>query len=217
MTIQQKKQRLSTVLATILFGIMTFGVLMSPNWFRQFDIFFQQLIQHRGTFTTLFFTYITQAGNMTAIIVVSVIVSIFLAYKHCYRELLFLFVNIILSAGIITQVLKHMITRVRPQPQLIQESGYSFPSGHSMAAILLYGSLIILINYHLKPSLFKTASVIVLTSLIIIIPISRVYVNVHYPSDILAGLSLGYVLLFISKYLIFDLKSDTGVLHDSHK
>lgn len=217
MTIQQKKQRLSTVLATILFGIMTFGVLMSPNWFRQFDIFFQQLIHHRGTFTTLFFTYITQAGNMTAIIVVSVIVSIFLAYKHCYRELLFLSVNIIFSAGIITQVLKHMITRVRPQPQLIQESGYSFPSGHSMAAILLYGSLIILINYHLKPSLFKTASVIVLTSLIIIIPISRVYVNVHYPSDILAGLSLGYVLLFISKYFIFDLKSATGVLHDSHK
>ena len=86
-----------------------------------------------------------------------------------------------------------------------------------MAAILLYGSLIILINYHLKPSLFKTASVIVLTSLIIIIPISRVYVNVHYPSDILAGLSLGYVLLFISKYFIFDLKSATGVLHDSHK
>ena len=204
MTIQQKKQRLSTVLATILFGIMTFGVLMSPNWFRQFDIFFQQLIQHRGTFTTLFFTYIT-------------IVSIFLAYNHCYRELLFLSVNIIFSAGIITQVLKHMITRVRPQPQLIQESGYSFPSGHSMAAILLYGSLIILINYHLKPSLFKTASVIVLTSLIIIIPISRVYVNVHYPSDILAGLSLGYVLLFISKYFIFDLKSPTGVLHDSHK
>ncbi|MCT3038838.1 phosphatase PAP2 family protein [Leuconostoc mesenteroides] len=217
MTIQQKKQRLSTVLATILFGIMTFGVLMSPNWFRQFDIFFQQSIQHRGTFTTLFFTYITQAGNMTTIIVVSVIVSIFLAYKHCYRELLFLSVNIIFSAGIITQVLKHMITRVRPQPQLIQESGYSFPSGHSMAAILLYGSLIILINYHLKPSLFKTASVIVLTSLIIIIPISRVYVNVHYPSDILAGLSLGYVLLFISKYFIFDLKSATGVLHDSHK
>ncbi|KDA51857.1 hypothetical protein L963_012 [Leuconostoc mesenteroides subsp. cremoris T26] len=190
---------------------------MSPNWFCQFDIFFQQLIQHRGTFTTLFFTYITQAGNMTVIIVVSVIVSIFLAYKHCYRELLFLSVNIIFSAGIITQVLKHMITRVRPQPQLIQESGYSFPSGHSMAAILLYGSLIILINYHLKPSLFKTASVIVLTSLIIIIPISRVYVNVHYPSDILAGLSLGYVLLFISKYFIFDLKSATGVLHDSHK
>ncbi|WP_273709717.1 phosphatase PAP2 family protein [Leuconostoc mesenteroides] len=217
MTIQQKKQRLSTVLATILFGIMTFGVLMSPNWFRQFDIFFQQSIQHRGTFTTLFFTYITQAGNMTTIIVVSVIVSIFLAYKHCYRELLFLSVNIIFSAGIITQVLKHMITRVRPQPQLIQESGYSFPSGHSMAAILLYGSLIILINYHLKPSLFKTASVIVLTSLTIIIPISRVYVNVHYPSDILAGLSLGYVLLFISKYFIFDLKSATGVLHDSHK
>ncbi|WP_273947832.1 phosphatase PAP2 family protein [Leuconostoc mesenteroides] len=217
MTIQQKKQRLSTVLATILFGIMTFGVLMSPHWFRQFDIFFQQSIQHRGTFTTLFFTYITQAGNMTTIIVVSVIVSIFLAYKHCYRELLFLSVNIIFSAGIITQVLKHMITRVRPQPQLIQESGYSFPSGHSMAAILLYGSLIILINYHLKPSLFKTASVIVLTSLIIIIPISRVYVNVHYPSDILAGLSLGYVLLFISKYFIFDLKSATGVLHDSHK
>ncbi|MGQ2285923.1 phosphatase PAP2 family protein [Leuconostoc suionicum] len=217
MTIQQKKQRLSTLLATILFGIMTFGVLISPNWFRQFDIFFQQLIQHRGTFATLFFTHITQAGNMTAIIVVSVIVSIFLAYKHYYRELLFLSVNIVLSAGIITQLLKHVITRVRPQPQLIQESGYSFPSGHSMAAILLYGSLIILINYHLKQSLFKTASVIILTSLIIIIPISRVYVNVHYPSDVLAGLSLGYMLLFISKYFIFDLKSATGVLHDSHK
>ncbi|QEA59584.1 phosphatase PAP2 family protein [Leuconostoc koreense] len=217
MTIQQKKQKLSTMLAAILFGIMMFGVLKNPNWFRQFDIFFQQLIQQRGDLTTLFYTHITLFGNMSTIIVVSVVVGIFLAYKHYYRDILFLSVNIIFSAGLITQVLKQVITRVRPQPQLIPENGYSFPSGHSMVAILLYGSLIILINYHLKPSLFKTLSIIVLTSLIIIIPISRVYINVHYPSDVLAGLSLGYVLLLISKYFIFDLKSATGVLHDSHK
>ena len=100
-----------------------------------------------------------------------------------------------------TQVIKRIVQNPRPLPQLVTESGYSFPSGHTMIAILLYGSLIIIVHAYLHNNWLKYIILLTLSVLIILIPLSRIYVNVHYPSDILAGLSLGYGLLMTSQYI----------------
>lgn len=82
---------------------------------------------------------------------------------------------------------------------LVEESGYSFPSGHSFVSIAFYGFLIyLIINSKLKKQT-KIVLSIVLASLILLIGISRIYLGVHYPSDVTAGFIGGaiYLMIFI--------------------
>ena len=103
----------------------------------------------------------------------------------------------VIGAGVIIQGIKLLVHRPRPQAvphsfqPLIHETGYSFPSGHSLIAMVVYG----LLGYFLL-HLFKnrTARLIVrvVTVLVVFcIGASRVYVGVHYPTDVLAGWTAG--------------------------
>ncbi|WP_010008040.1 phosphatase PAP2 family protein [Leuconostoc fallax] len=116
-----------------------------------------------------------------------------------------LLVNTIIFSGLVTIVVKQIIMRARPTPQLILEHGFSFPSGHAMVSILFYGTLFLIIYREYRVLLIKRFLLTLLAMLMLIIPISRVYINVHYPSDILAGISLGFILLYISSHYLFKL------------
>ena len=78
---------------------------------------------------------------------------------------------------------------------LIDESGYSFPSGHSMISIAFYGFLIYVGYKLIKNKWVRVTYITTLCLLIATIAFSRLYFGVHYPTDILAGLTIGYVLL----------------------
>ncbi len=99
----------------------------------------------------------------------------------------------VVGAGLIIQGIKLEFHRPRPtlfQP-LLHESGYSFPSGHSLIAIVVYGLLGYFATHVLK-GYGKRSLVIAVTVLIVVaIGVSRPYVQVHYPSDVLAGWTAG--------------------------
>ena len=80
---------------------------------------------------------------------------------------------------------------------IIEESGYIFPSGHSMASMAFYGFIIFLVWKYVKTNK-KWIYTIVLSLLILLIGISRIYLGVHYASDVLAGfiLTLAYLIIF---------------------
>lgn len=103
--------------------------------------------------------------------------------------------------GMINLILKNILQRPRPtEYRLIYESGYSFPSGHSMASMAFYGFLIYLIYKYVKSRKVKWSLIILLTILIITIGVSRIYLGVHYTSDVIAGFlaSLMYLILYTS-------------------
>lgn len=109
------------------------------------------------------------------------------------RGAVWIFPIAILGAGVIIQSVKLLVHRPRPSSftPLLHESGYSFPSGHSLIAMVVYG----LLGYF-SLGLFKNRAarliVRILTVLIIVsIGVSRVYVGVHYPTDVLAGWTAG--------------------------
>ena len=98
-------------------------------------------------------------------------------------------------------VLKQIVQRPRPtEYRIVNETGYSFPSGHSMVSMAFYGFLIYLIYKYVKNKYLKIGLITFLSILIISIGISRIYLGVHYTSDVMAGfcISVSYLVLYVS-------------------
>ena len=144
--------------------------------------------------------FITNLGGvwwLITLIIISLIICIILKRKLIG---LFIVLNIMISSGL-NQLLKHIVQRPRPtEYRLIDESGYSFPSGHSMVSAAVYGLFIYLIFKNVKNKYIKCFSIIALSVLIILIGGSRIYLGVHYTSDVLAGflISISYLVIYTS-------------------
>lgn len=95
-------------------------------------------------------------------------------------------------------LLKIIVQRKRPiENILISETGYSFPSGHSMVSMAFYDFLIYLILHKVKNKFLKYMITIILLLLILLIGISRIYLGVHYASDVIGGFLVGMIFLIL--------------------
>lgn len=139
--------------------------------------------------------FITNFGGAIWLLVFSTILFIFIKNKKIG---ICIYANLFLSTGL-NQILKRIVQRPRPTEfRLIDETGYSFPSGHSMVSAAFYGLLIYIIFKKVKNTYLKTFLISLLILLIIAIGTSRIYLGVHYTSDVLAGflISISYLIVF---------------------
>lgn len=122
-------------------------------------------------------------------------------------------INLCTATGL-NLILKSLLQRQRPTEfRIINETGYSFPSGHSMISMAFYGFIIYLIYEKVKNKYIKWTSITLLSILIVMIGFSRIYLGVHYVSDVLAGFlfSIAYLIVYIgiiNKYLFKGVISD---------
>ncbi len=145
--------------------------------------------------TTIIAKIITTIGSSYVIIPVYIISVVCLWKKKIGK---YIGVNLIIIF-FSNQLLKNIIQRPRPEGfRIVEQSGYSFPSGHSMVSMAFYGLFIYLIHKKVKNPIIKWTYNIALSLLIILIGLSRIYLGVHYASDVVAGfcLSISYLLLF---------------------
>ena len=169
---------------------------------KQFDL---KIIENSEIFRTPLFTKImvgiTYLANWQVILIGLIVCSlIFITYKK-YDYLKLLIVSV-LGGQLIVEVMKHFVQRTRPNVfQLIPETGFSFPSGHVFAAVYFYGLLSYLLFKQSKNKLQKV--IITLVALIIILGIgfSRIYLGVHWISDVITSYVLG--LIWVTILLIF--------------
>jgi undecaprenyl-diphosphatase len=103
------------------------------------------------------------------------------------------------GAGICTYVLKHVFRRERPSvvPQLVEVSGFSYPSGHSLAATSFFLLLMFLAWRHYTSWRSRVVLAACTTVLIGAVCFSRLYLGVHYPSDLLSGMCFGAAWVFL--------------------
>ncbi len=144
----------------------------------------------------LFFTYL---GNWEVVLIAVMIACAFYAVKKMWNYIL----AILFSVGggeAMVWILKHIVQRPRPlfSNDLVFEKSFSFPSGHAFAAVAFYGLLAYFLICATKNRFLKIFSVIVCVLLALTIGISRIYLGVHWPTDVLAGFALGAAWLAVA-------------------
>lgn len=147
-------------------------------------------------FATPIAKFITNFGGPIFLSTICIILFIIIKNKKIGLSII---MNIAIIA-ILNQVLKRILQRPRPTEfRIIEETGYSFPSGHSMVSMAFYGYLIYLIYKYIKNKYVKWISIVLLSILICSIGISRIYLGVHYTSDVLGGflISVSYLIIYI--------------------
>lgn len=149
----------------------------------------------RNTNLNEYIIILTNLGGAIVLIVVCLFSFIFIKDKRYGK---YITINLT-SITLINLIIKMIVHRDRPLDiGLIVETSYSFPSGHAMVSMAFYGFLIYLIYYKFKNPRKKFFCCTFLGLVIIFIGFSRIYLGVHYTSDVLAGysFSLGYLIIY---------------------
>lgn len=198
----KKIKWLFLVLALLIFGVLAY--LVTNNQTGDLDSFVYSIVTFSKTdFLTGFYKFITFFASEIMVGLISL--AFILIFKN-KRYGVFAIVNAV-NIVVLNIVLKLIFMRDRPYDlMIINESGYSFPSGHAMAALGFYGFIIYLIWHFNLSKKAKIIFTILLAILILLIGVSRIYLGVHYASDVLAGymVSTIYLILyitFVSKHL----------------
>ena len=193
-----KKRWIACTILVVLFMVILVSILMGRTLY--VDTLIRNIIPNlRSDFFTKIFKVVTYLGDkyFIALLVVAISGILYLKkYKaYAFVNCLNLFNIFVLNKGI-----KYLVRRERPLDMLVEKDGYSFPSGHSMLSIGVYGLLIYFICKSNMSKKMKTILITVLSIIIVAVGYSRMYLGVHYPSDIFGGylITAAYLIIFIT-------------------
>ena len=167
----------------------------SSNFDNAISLFFS--VHNNVTFTNTF-KAVSFICSPKFMIVLNALLFIFIIVKKKYK--LFIIVLSSILSVIINNLVKIIVRRERPDYlRMVMEKSYSFPSGHAMISVLFFGSIIYLVNkYNLK---YKKLITFSLSTFVLLVGISRIYLGVHYLTDVVGGYLLGFIVLFLIIHL----------------
>lgn len=184
--------------ALLLFMIIGYIVKFYPEMLVGFDQPIQTAIRGDLPETlTLLFRAITHLIDIPVIISWVLIVA-FIFYRKQWKMESYLMLGNLTLAGILIVTFKNIYQRPRPEIlHLVEEKGFSFPSGHSLAVTIMVGTLIVIFSQRIKNTVWRKIVQILLSLYIFSVLVSRIYLGVHYPSDVIASLCVGLGVLFM--------------------
>ncbi|AFI05441.1 phosphatase PAP2 family protein [Helicobacter cetorum] len=193
--LQIKALFLLGVVFSVLFGLIAYLVLFNHMSLIDNAIFSLVRSHPFDSNPTLaqIVNYATFLGSSKFVLPLSLLVGVFLSL---YRKKLVLGVWFVLSivvAEAVLKFLKHLIARPRPNPDewLSSPHGFSFPSGHSLSSAIFYGLIILLLPHFISHKKIRNTLIYSLLFFILLMGLARIYLGVHYPSDVLGGFCLG--------------------------
>lgn len=205
------------LLTTELAAILILGLLAIVSFVKlsllvvtdRVDAFDQMIISRiQGLYSedmTRFMKAVTNLAMPSYVIIPVLLIVLYFLFIKPHRWYAIKFPAIALGSYLMNVLLKVIFDRPRPQlDQRMVEAlqNLSFPSGHAMFAISFYGMVILMIWKLSRTDLTKAITLLFFGSLIFLIGFSRIYLKVHYPSDVLAGFAAGFIWLLISVFLI---------------
>ncbi|MCL4377633.1 MAG: phosphatase PAP2 family protein [Actinobacteria bacterium] len=152
----------------------------------------------RNPFLNIFMLSITHLGDWQTILIFSIIIITVLAILSKWKQIIAVSISTILGETFV-YITKNIIKRQGPPLRylLFLEKDFSFPSGHSFISIAFYGLIFYFVFDFAKSKIVKILSIFVGCALVILISFSRIYLGVHWPSDVFASLASGIVMITI--------------------
>lgn len=190
------------ILSVLIVAFAILAYFVTKNEILSIDISFYNFVSKYiiNDFWTPIFKVITKFSGTIILIVIAILLFIFIKEKKIGLAIL---INLGM-APLTNQIIKQFFRRPRPalEYRLIEESGFSFPSGHSMTSMAFYGFLIYLIYKKINNKVLKWFLISLLSLLILSIGFSRIYLGVHYFTDVCAGFieAICYLIVFITVF-----------------
>lgn len=196
----QAKRILLILIFSFIFGLIAFFHESRIGKWIDNEVY-EFIYSSESFITTTIMLGFTKIGEVWSMILLSLLIVCYLLLKRLKIDALFFALSMILS-GVLNPLLKNIFDRERPTLlRLIDITGFSFPSGHAMGSCAFFGSLAILIKYHSNSS-FKPYFIGMCIFTVLMISSSRVYLGVHYPTDIIAGVIGGAVCILLSQLIL---------------
>lgn len=193
-----KKNIKSLILAFLVIGFALVLTLILTNNIAGFDSLIYSLVTvNKSDIITKVYKFITFFGSTTFIVILCLLfLLIFWKQKKG-----FVISACLIGSTLINNLIKVIVRRNRPlNLMMVEESTFSFPSGHTMASVSMYGLLIYLVWQSKFSKRLKILLTVLLSMLILSIAISRIYLGAHYASDIIGAIFMStiWLIIFIS-------------------
>jgi undecaprenyl-diphosphatase len=209
----------------ILLGILIFILIanaVSEGETNHFDLMILKSLRVQGNlhqpigpeWVDLAMHDITSLGGGTVIVIITVIVVGFLLLQKNYSAMWLILIATI-GGALVGLGLKELMGRERPPAifHLVYVNTLSFPSGHSMISAVVYLTQAFLLSRIQKKKSIRVYIITVALILTFLIGISRIYLGVHYPTDVLAGWSIGFTWALLCWFVVWYLQERKGKMN----
>ena len=194
---------LLAVVVSVLLGVL---ISSTTNPFRIFDDNLYQILYISSPHTvTGFMIAITTLGNTGVVIFCSIVAVGCFALRRRLNDALVWVISIGVTE-LFVELLKNFFAVDRPPLHLIDVTGASYPSGHASAISAIGTPLILLVSPHIKDASVRTMFNVVCLAIVVLVSISRLYLGVHWSSDVVGGVLLGSGVALVSHAGILWLK-----------
>ncbi len=192
----------ATTANLLLLNEITESIENSP-WMLSIDKSFARfLFSIRITTIADALLYFTMLGSIRVVIIIALAAIVIFLWK---KNFVYLIASVIALVGTGATVLlgKNYFHRIRPTDfGFYSETSFSFPSGHATIAVAFYGLLFYAVFHHFKRNKIKFLWITISLSFILLLGFSRLYLGVHYLSDVVAGYSLGFLWLLLALSIV---------------
>ena len=182
--------------------IVILSILYISMAYRQLDSFMASFILTlRSPFMTTVFLLISNLIGTYFLVIPVLLIFLLLKFRNQISQL-----PIILAALVFVNgfgfALKMFFHRARPIFDLVTETGYSFPSMHTYNGVMIYGILILILKRYYSASWYRNGAIVLFAILMLLTGFSRIYLSVHYTSDVLTGFAFGLISLGVLSYFM---------------
>lgn len=204
--------------AEVVLSLVTFVVCFAIFFYLTREVFlvknqgfdqevFSWAARYKSEQMTDIVKFVTYFASVRFLVSVPSTLTLFFLFFRKWRWFaVYIFMATVLSAAL-NQYLKNTFGRMRPESAFYFQSGFSFPSGHAMIGIAFYGTLAYLAWKYIRNPFLRYALPVLLITWTLLIAFSRVYLNVHYATDVLAGLAAGMFCMVLTIFLVRQLQA----------
>ena len=204
-----KKLSLSVLLMIILFVLCLWGLFIIADMiFEDKNFYFDEKVfeiikPYINETNTAIMLVVTFLGSQNFLLPANLLLIGYYLFWKVNRATAFKITTISLTSVVVMFTIKFLLQRQRPLVPLIAKvHGYSFPSGHTFSSVTFYGIIGYLIYKNIKAPALKWILIVLTYIFIFMIGFSRVYLRLHYASDVIAGFCLGLIWLLLAKWFL---------------